>query len=90
MTLPPEKVGDKGQRFQIKYSAHIDAMDDERYLGYAATRNGAEEMAAAWRQHPEGYFVWVVDRDASVINEAAGDAPVTPRRGLLSRRVDGG
>ena len=69
MTLPPGKIGDKGQRFQIKYSANADTMDDERCLGYAGTKEGAEQMAEVWRKHPEGYFVWVVDRHAPVINE---------------------
>lgn len=71
MTLPPEKIGDKGQRFQIKYSRSADVMDDERTLGYAGTRDGAEQMAEAWRKHPQGYFVWVVDRHAPAVNEAA-------------------
>ncbi len=71
MTLPPEKIGDKGQRFQIKYSADVDATDDDRTLGYVGTREGAEQMAEAWRKHPEGYFVWIVDRHQKVINEAA-------------------
>ncbi len=25
------QTGDKGQRFQIKYSAHVDAIDDDTY-----------------------------------------------------------
>lgn len=69
MTLPPDKIGDKGQRFQIKYSADMDAMDDEHCLGYAGTRDGAEQMAAAWRMHPAKYYVWIVDRAAPVTNE---------------------
>jgi hypothetical protein len=70
MTLPADKIGDKGQRFQIKYSRDENAMDDEHTLGYAHTRMGAEQMAEAWRKHPEQYFVWIVDRHAPVINEA--------------------
>ena len=71
MTLPPEKIGDKGQRFQIKYSRHMNAMDDEHTLGYADTQEGADQMANIWRKHPEAYFVWTVDRHATVVNEAA-------------------
>jgi hypothetical protein len=69
MTLPPEKIGDRGLRFEIKFSTDVDAIDDERTLGYSSTLNGAEQMAASWRKHPEGYFVWIVDRHAEVTNE---------------------
>lgn len=70
MTLPPERIGDKGQRYQIKYISAQDDMEDDRTLGYSTTLSGAEQMADAWRRHPEKYFVWIVDRNASVTNEA--------------------
>lgn len=72
MTLPPEKIGDKGQRFQIKYSADMTAIDDEHCLGYAGTEEGAEQMAEAWRKHPAGYYVWIVDRHAPHATEEDG------------------
>lgn len=69
MTLPPDRIGDKGQRFVVKYSRDADAMDDERILGYAPTREGAEQMAAAWRLRPSKPFVWIMDRETPVTNE---------------------
>lgn len=69
MTLPPEKIGDKGQRFQIKFRAPDDGSDGDHCLGYAGTSNGAERMAEAWRKHPRGYLVWVVDRDADATHD---------------------
>lgn len=71
MTLRPERIGDKGQRFVVKYSRDADAMDDEHVLGYAPTREGAEQMAAAWRLRPSNPFVWIVDREAPAANEEA-------------------
>ncbi len=73
MTLYPGRLGDQGQRFQVKYSRDEDAMDDEHTLGYAETREGAERMAAAWRLRPQRPFVWIVDREAPVVNEKASE-----------------
>ncbi len=69
MTLPPERIGDKGQRYQITYSAYENA-SDERCLGYAETLEDAQRMAASWRLRPEHYFVWVVDRQVPAIGSA--------------------
>ena len=70
MTLPPERIGDKGQRFEVKFSRDVEALDDEHVLGWADDLISAEAMASAWRLHPQGYYVWVVDRQAPTVNEA--------------------
>lgn len=62
MTLPPEKIGDKGQRYAVKYKGGRESQP-ERTLGYSPTKEGAEAMAAAWTSHPEEYDVWIVDRE---------------------------
>lgn len=62
MTLPPEKIGDKGQRFRVDYWPP-EAGHDVRCLGYAPTREGAEQMADIWRKHPQKYIVSVTDRE---------------------------
>lgn len=62
MTRPTTALGDKGQRFEIRY-ADADDTASEQVLGYASTQEKAEGMAASWRKHPEGYLVWVVDRE---------------------------
>jgi hypothetical protein len=64
MTLPPEKIGDKGQRFRVLYSGVDDPPDVRHVLGYCPTEAGAMEMARAWSTHHEDYEVWIEDRQA--------------------------
>jgi hypothetical protein len=74
MTLPPQKIGDKGQRYQVKYAENVDHPEDAT-LGYSDTKEGAERMAAAWRAHPSKPYVWIVDRQAPITNVAAYPPP---------------
>lgn len=50
VTLPPEKIGDKGQRFEVTY------WDTDKQMrltfGWAETMDGAEQFADAIRLHP--------------------------------------
>ena len=72
MTLPPDRIGDNGQRYQIKTSSAMD-VEDEAILGYADTREAAERMAKAWASRPSKPYTWVVDRAAVIINECGGE-----------------
>lgn len=58
MTLSPEKIGDKGQRFEIRY------FEDgaEHVMGWSDNRTGADNMATAWLLRPGVESVWVIDR----------------------------
>jgi hypothetical protein len=67
MTLPPEKIGDKGQRFEILY---IERMAVRR-LGWAGKFEGAVQMRDAWRSRPSNPFTWINDRE-SVNDNAIG------------------
>ena len=61
MTLPPHKIGDMGQRYEVRFR-RADGIG--RVFGWAETEDGAHEMAAGWRLHPETVEVWVADREA--------------------------
>ena len=62
MTLPPNLLGDRGQRFEVRYREPTDPVDVQTVLGWAETRERAEAMAARWRRHPQRFHVWVEDR----------------------------
>lgn len=69
MTLPPEKIGDKGQRFEIRYTKTDEALElppgknpPEHVLGWCDTMETAERMKKAWYEHPSTRFVWIIDR----------------------------
>ncbi len=62
MTLPPHRIGDKGQRYEVRYRDEDDAIDVRRTIGWSNDLAGAEGMAAAWRLRPSAEHVWIVDR----------------------------
>lgn len=68
MTLPPHKIGDRGQRFEVRYSDFDHGA--ERIVGWSDDRAGAEQMASAWRQHPGVDRVRIVDREKEKKHEA--------------------
>lgn len=59
MTLPPELIGDKGQRYIVS------ALDDEGHalrIGYSDTLVGARGLGDAMRLHPTFNRPMIVDR----------------------------
>jgi hypothetical protein len=63
MMLAAERIGDRGQRYVVKYRDRENPNSAERTLGYTNDAKGAEALADAWHEHPEGYIAWVVDRE---------------------------
>lgn len=70
MTLPPEKLGDKGQRFEILY---IEG-GSVRRLGWTGKFEVAAHMRNAWRSRPSNPFTWINDREAFNDNFIGADA----------------
>lgn len=66
MTLPPEKLGDKGQCFIVETLGWPRAdTDDWQPAGYAPTEEGAVEMAFAFLKCPGCEMSRVRDREAT-------------------------
>jgi len=63
MTLPPQRIGDKGQRYEIRFRKDSDALGTQRVLGWSAKWRGAREMRDAWWDAPDVAEVWIVDRE---------------------------
>lgn len=63
MTLLPERLGDKGQRYVVMYRGPSDVNHAQHALAYTNDPEGAQALADAWRNRPDGYVVWVVDRE---------------------------
>ena len=57
--MPPYKIGDKGLRYEVRFR-RADGIG--RVFGWAETEDGANEMAAGWRLHPETVEVWVAEK----------------------------
>jgi hypothetical protein len=73
MTLPPEKIGDKGRRFEILY---IEGKAIQR-LGWADKFDVAVQMRDAWRLRPNNRpFAWINDREA--VNDNALSVGAVP------------
>lgn len=62
MTLTPQRIGDRGQRYEVRYKKHDDKDNRTYKFGWCVRRDSAEEMVAAWKQNPEVSECWVVDR----------------------------
>lgn len=71
MTFRPEQIGDKGQRYEVRYAE--EGFPQPKTLGWASTLSGAEELAAAWRLRPYTTAAWVVDRCNDRIELESGD-----------------
>jgi len=63
MTLPPSRIGDKGQRYEVRWREPEDARDTWRVLGFASKASGAREMRDAWWTFRNVDDVWIVDRE---------------------------
>ncbi len=61
MTLPPERIGDKGQRYMVEVAGMLDDTDVFRPAAYSTRRAGAEDIAAAFNLRP-GATARVIDR----------------------------
>lgn len=60
MTLPPEKIGDKGQRFEVTYWDSDKQM--RRTFGWADKMEAAEQFADVIRLHPTMGLAEIKDR----------------------------
>lgn len=63
MTLPPEKIGDQGQRYVIKATGYPDP-DREGWqdIGYSDSKASAVAMMRRLAQIPSVGRVWIKDR----------------------------
>ena len=60
MTLPPERIGDKGLRYEIRYT---DAeTGEEKVFGWCDTWKGANQMRNGVLQWPRATDAWIEDR----------------------------
>ena len=78
MTLRPEQIGDRGQRYEVRYRDDRTLPDQMRPIGWTNDLEDARSMAAGWllRKTP-GLVVRVVDRQAAAEPEPAA-APFPP------------
>jgi hypothetical protein len=63
MTLPPSRIGDKGQRYEIRFYLQGEHREDERPLGHAPTLKGARQMRDAWWKRPDVMDCFILDRE---------------------------
>jgi hypothetical protein len=78
MTLRPEQIGDKGQRYEIRFST--DESRETQVLGWADDAELAKRMANAWKLRPGTTDAWVFDRQAdkpTTLYEATFLVPAT-------------
>lgn len=63
MTLPPEKIGDKGQRFVVLTTGFpSDAIKGWQHAAYSETKEGAQQLMRALGQHPSVKHIRIRDR----------------------------
>ena len=62
MTLRPEQIGDRGQRYEARYRDRTCADGQHKVIGWTNSEPDAEQMAAAWRLRPGQPMAWVRDR----------------------------
>ncbi len=67
MTLPPDRIGDKGWRFEVRYRRADDDAASFRVLGWAKKPGVAREMFLTWLKAPDVAAVWIVDRVAGKV-----------------------
>ena len=63
MTLPPKRIGDKGQRFEVHCYGY--PKPGWNVVGWAETDERAETMADAFRQAPSCGDTNIIDREQS-------------------------
>ena len=61
MTLPPNKIGDRGQRYEVRYVLHAD-LDTIRVLGWTDSQDEAFKMADTFMLAPYVERAWTHDR----------------------------
>lgn len=59
MTLPPSRIGDRGQRYEVRFKLEG---PDIHTLGFTASGDRAVDLANSWAKHPTKPYTWVVDR----------------------------
>ncbi|WP_431861485.1 hypothetical protein [Azospirillum sp.] len=70
MTLPADRIGDNGQRYEVR--GYIEETDVVEPIGYANDKDGADQLRDAANLWPRYDTVWVVDRQPQPpINERA-------------------
>lgn len=76
MTFPPEKIGDKGQRYEVRAFGYPKP-DAEAVVGWASDLAGADQMAAAIRKAPGCTSTTIYDRKERlpIITMFAGGHP---------------
>lgn len=60
MTLTPDKIGDKGQRFEVRYRENNEL--PFKVLGWSDTRAGAMKLVRTWKLRPGVTHCWHYDR----------------------------
>lgn len=75
MTLTPEQIGDKGQRYEVHCAGYCGP--DDRVIGWSVDVDGAIKMATAIMLAPSATDAHVIDRDSGLIAWQAtkGDTP---------------
>lgn len=69
MTLPPERIGDKGQRYEIWYT---DSAGVEKRFGWTDTQGGIKIMLRGISLHPSMHAGRVIDRRPGTPKRKAG------------------
>lgn len=69
---PHTNVGDRGQRYEVRTTGYPRV--EEYAVGWAETLEGASEMAAGFRQHPDCTSTTIYDRveERKVITRFSG------------------
>lgn len=60
MTLPPERIGDKGQRYEVHATGY--PKDGTNTIGWSASLKGAEQLAAGIALAPGCTSTEIFDR----------------------------
>jgi hypothetical protein len=60
MTLPPEKIGDKGQRYELRMTGY--PKDEESVIGWGNDKAGLTEVGVSLGKAPGATSMRVVDR----------------------------
>jgi hypothetical protein len=63
MTLPPQRIGDKGQRYEVRFRLEKEHPEDERPLGWATSLKGAREMRDGWWKRSDVMDCFILDRE---------------------------
>lgn len=70
MTLAVERIGDKGQRYEVRYFDY-DGVEPRSHktLGWTDDAGHADAMVRSWRLRPSVSHVWLCDRGTIAIYE---------------------